>query len=787
VAVDVASGSLADAQTRIDAARNANPGAVLVISMSGTYTVTGSPLRLPSLSSLTLQGTIRAGSGATASTLISINGQDRVAVAGGTLDGGNANLNGVAAVDAQRINVDKVTIVNTGREAIWLDGTGTAVTDAGASIVRCDISAAGANAIVIRERMQALVVDNNVHDNAGTGVQVLAAHSVVTNNTVQRNATGIQVDGTDNAVSKNNVTGNGTGIRLSSAATNNSVFQNTVTSNTASGIALGGSNNMLYSNALSGNAPNFTNGGSANYIVPDTISLVAPGNNYFHPPTINNRHTNTTIVNGRGRRDLNINGTTLANVQSQYNSARTANPNDVIVLNLTGTFTHSGASLTLQSFTAVVLNGTINTTSSASGPAIKGAAGSSFISVSGGTIEGNGKPAPGVQLPTVMAVVDRVTVHHWGEKTPRSSGGAIHLSGNGGYGIVRGCRVDVTGGRCIWTQSSGKRYLVLDNHSSNCNMDGIDFDSHTANSIARGNRCEDSVRYGLFIEEGAARNKAWDNDLNRNEIGVNLYAFASGPTERNSVFMNRIGGNARGVRNGSQAEFQTRDNFIFNNTLTGNATALQDQAPAEGNYFSQNVLSGNTTDVSVVSSAATSFFNSLAAPVGGATPTPTPTATSTTPGPTPTPTPTPTGGFSGYYRLMARHSGKAVVVEGASTANGANVLQWTYGGANTNDEWQLVNLGDGYYRIVNRNSGKVLDVAQAGTANATNVQQWEWGNVANQQWQISDLGNGYHRLTARHSGKVLNVSGAGTGDGANVDQWSWANVNQQQFQIIQVP
>ena len=51
---------------------------------------------------------------------------------------------------------------------------------------------------------------------------------------------------------------------------------------------------------------------------------------------------------------------------------------------------------------------------------------------------------------------------------------------------------------------------------------------------------------------------------------------------------------------------------------------------------------------------------------GGNPPTVTPT-----PGPTrtPTPTPPPGGGFSGYYRILARHSGKAVVVAGASTAD----------------------------------------------------------------------------------------------------------------------
>jgi hypothetical protein len=180
------------------------------------------------------------------------------------------------------------------------------------------------------------------------------------------------------------------------------------------------------------------------------------------------------------------------------------------------------------------------------------------------------------------------------------------------------------------------------------------------------------------------------------------------------------------------------------------------------------------------------------------TPTPTPTATPTptstarvTPTVTPTPTPTPTGapGFSGYYRLMARHSGKAVVVQGASTADGANVYQWDYNANSTrNDEWELRSIGGGYYRVINRNSGKDLNVASASTANGADVIQFTYGGAAtNDEWQPVDLGNGYHRIVARHSGKVLNVSGASTANAANVDQWSWANVNQEMFQIVPVP
>ena len=173
-------------------------------------------------------------------------------------------------------------------------------------------------------------------------------------------------------------------------------------------------------------------------------------------------------------------------------------------------------------------------------------------------------------------------------------------------------------------------------------------------------------------------------------------------------------------------------------------------------------------------------------PTPTATPSPTPTRTPTPVTATPTPTPTAPAG-SGYYRIVARHSSKVLAVAGASTANAGDVVQWTYGGATANDEWQIVDLGTGYSRIVNRHSGKVLNVAGASTVNGGNVDQWSWANVNQQQWQITDLGNGYHRFTARHSGKVLNVAGASTADGGNVDQWSWANVNQQMFQLVSVP
>ena len=95
---------------------------------------------------------------------------------------------------------------------------------------------------------------------------------------------------------------------------------------------------------------------------------------------------------------------------------------------------------------------------------------------------------------------------------------------------------------------------------------------------------------------------------------MNLYAFAAGPTLRNTVFMNRAMGNRSvGVRIGSQPTFESSRNFIFDNVISGSATALRDDSLGVDNYFSQNVLSGNTADYER-GSTSTDVFNSTPAP-----------------------------------------------------------------------------------------------------------------------------------------------------------------------------
>jgi len=224
------------------------------------------------------------------------------------------------------------------------------------------------------------------------------------------------------------------------------------------------------------------------------------------------------------------------------------------------------------------------------------------------------------------------------------------------------------------------------------------------------------------------------------------------------------------------------------NSFTGKTFDGSEINPKWGKYGA----CGTTIDSYVDDLKIGTTFDDVNLGGGGGSPTPTPAPTAT-PGPGPTNTPVPTatpggGGFSGYYRITPRHSGKAVVVQSASTANSANVFQWTYGGTATNDEWEIRSIGSGFYRVINRNSGKDLTVASASTAEGADIFQYTYGGTAtNDEWSIVDVGSGYFRITNRNSGKSAEVVGGGTADGADVVQRTYSGATYQQFQLVSIP
>jgi aryl-phospho-beta-D-glucosidase BglC (GH1 family) len=136
---------------------------------------------------------------------------------------------------------------------------------------------------------------------------------------------------------------------------------------------------------------------------------------------------------------------------------------------------------------------------------------------------------------------------------------------------------------------------------------------------------------------------------------------------------------------------------------------------------------------------------------------------------------------NGTYKIIARHSGKALDVASGGTADGSNVLQWTYGGGN-NQRWTVTYLGNNQYSIIGVQSGKALEVSGWGTANGSNVQIWTYLGGTNQKWTITATSGGYYRLTPTHATNMaLDVNGVSTADGANVQIWTYGGGNNQQW------
>ena len=285
-----------------------------------------------------------------------------MSVAGGTFDGQGANIQAIYAPSAARVNIDKVVAKNFGSDGVFLNGNGNTAFDNEMTVTRADVSTSAVG-IHIQNSTQTTLLDNNCHDN-GRGILVSAAWANIANNTCHNNITGIDIaGGSDNIVANNTCDNNGTGIHA--GGTGGMIVSNSIGGNSVAGISsTGTSNNFIDNLFTAGNAVNFISNGTSDNIIAYQSPISASGENYFYPPLIDNQHTEPTIVNGMGRTDLTISSTTIDDVQNQYNAARSANPNNVIVLHLNGTFTVGANTLKLSSNTSVLLNGTIQINSS---------------------------------------------------------------------------------------------------------------------------------------------------------------------------------------------------------------------------------------------------------------------------------------------------------------------------------------------------------------------------------------------------------------------------------------
>ncbi len=139
------------------------------------------------------------------------------------------------------------------------------------------------------------------------------------------------------------------------------------------------------------------------------------------------------------------------------------------------------------------------------------------------------------------------------------------------------------------------------------------------------------------------------------------------------------------------------------------------------------------------------------------------------------------------YHIVARHSGKCLDINGASTEDGALLLQWDCTGV-SNQVFSLVPAGGDYYQIVAAHSNKCLDVdtSEGNDHNGAEVRQMTFTGADNQLFRLEDAGDGYFKLKAKHSELVLDVYGKSTDNGAKVVQWTDSHSTNQAFELRQV-
>jgi len=140
-------------------------------------------------------------------------------------------------------------------------------------------------------------------------------------------------------------------------------------------------------------------------------------------------------------------------------------------------------------------------------------------------------------------------------------------------------------------------------------------------------------------------------------------------------------------------------------------------------------------------------------------------------------------GATRNFQFVNAKSGKALEVQGASSEDGASIIQNPANNA-TNQQWGLKYDGAGYFRMTNVASSKVLDVPDESTADGVKLKQWKNTDGDNQAWLLIDVGGGYVQIRNKHSNKLVGVVGGASDDAAAIEQRAASNGDEQRWRLV---
>lgn len=142
-------------------------------------------------------------------------------------------------------------------------------------------------------------------------------------------------------------------------------------------------------------------------------------------------------------------------------------------------------------------------------------------------------------------------------------------------------------------------------------------------------------------------------------------------------------------------------------------------------------------------------------------------------------------GATRNFQFVNAKSGKALEVQGASSADGAAIIQ-NPASNGANQQWGLKYDGAGYFRITNVASNKVLDVPDESTADGVKLKQWQNLDGDNQAWLLIDVGGGLVQIRNKHSSKLVGVVDGANTDAAAIEQRAAGNGDEQRWRLVTV-
>jgi hypothetical protein len=140
-------------------------------------------------------------------------------------------------------------------------------------------------------------------------------------------------------------------------------------------------------------------------------------------------------------------------------------------------------------------------------------------------------------------------------------------------------------------------------------------------------------------------------------------------------------------------------------------------------------------------------------------------------------------GTTRNFQFVNVKSGKALDVQGASSADGASIIQNPVS-TDASQQWGLKYDGAGYFRLTNVASNKVLDVPDESTADGVKLKQWKNTDGDNQGWLLIDVGGGKVQIRNKHSNKFVGVVDGASTDAAAIEQRAASNGDEQRWRLV---